>query len=193
MKNKVYVFLFDGYSDWEIGYTLPEMKKTGKFSIEFVSMNKETVQSMGGLKVLTNISPDEVEAEHTAVFILPGGTAWEEKKYRELIPFIRKFQTSGIPIAAICGATVLLAEAGLLKGIRHTSNGAAYLLHYAPDYPGAERYLEQPAVSDQNVITASGTAPIEFAREIFKILGLFAEKDMEKWYKLFKEGIWIAD
>jgi len=40
------------------------------------------------------------------------------------------------------------------------------------------------------VITACGIAPIEFAKEIFKAIGLFNEDDLEKWFQLFKYGIW---
>ena len=41
----------------------------------------------------------------------------------------------------------------------------------------------------KKVITANGIAPIEFAREIFKTVELYNEKDIEKWFQLFKNGI----
>lgn len=44
------------------------------------------------------------------------------------------------------------------------------------------------SVSDQGVITASGTAPLEFAREIFNELNLYKDEVLEAWYKLFKTG-----
>jgi hypothetical protein len=46
------------------------------------------------------------------------------------------------------------------------------------------------AITDENIITAKGIAPIEFAREIFIKLNLFNDNDINKWFQLFKNGIW---
>jgi hypothetical protein len=61
-----------------------------------------------------------------------------------------------------------------------------------PEYTGDKYYVNSPAVSDKNLITANGTAPIEFAREIFRKIALFDEDKLEKWFQLFKNGIWSA-
>ena len=37
-------------------------------------------------------------------------------------------------------------------------------------------------------ITASGVAPLEFARHIFEKLGVYASDKLDAWYKLFKTG-----
>ncbi len=60
----------------------------------------------------------------------------------------------------------------------------------APEYSGEKNYVEAFAVSDQNIITANGVAPIEFAREIFIKLELYDETDIERWFQLFKNGVW---
>ena len=60
---------------------------------------------------------------------------------------------------------------GLLDDRRHTSNAREYLA--ATGYRGSGLYRELPAVSDGNVITAAGTAPVDFAYEIFKQLDLY--------------------
>ncbi len=41
-------------------------------------------------------------------------------------------------------------------------------------------------MSDQGVITAPGTAPLEFAHEIFKALNLYKAEVLKAWYELFK-------
>jgi hypothetical protein len=38
------------------------------------------------------------------------------------------------------------------------------------------------------VITASGLAPVDFAREIFAELQIFTARDEALWYTMFKEG-----
>ena len=98
----------------------------------------------------------------------------------------------GKPIAAICGATAYLGKLGLLNDVKHTSNDLKYLTSVAPEYRGAEHYIDALAVADKNIITAKGIAPIEFAREIFKTIALYSNDDIQKWFQLFKHGIWRA-
>ena len=74
--------------------------------------------------------------------------------------------------------------------VKHTSNALNYLKYIAPEYKGEKNYQSDFSVTDENIITANGTAPIEFAREIFKKIKLHSEKDIEKWFQLFKKGIW---
>lgn len=78
-----------------------------------------------------------------------------------------------------------------MNDIKHTSNDLQYLKAIAPAYCGAENCVTQSAVTGKNIITANGTVPIEFAREIFRKLELYKEKDLKKWYQLFKNGIWV--
>lgn len=33
MKKNIYMFLFDGYSDWEISYLTPEITKDERFDL----------------------------------------------------------------------------------------------------------------------------------------------------------------
>ncbi|MCK9587544.1 MAG: DJ-1/PfpI family protein [Methanothrix soehngenii] len=51
--------------------------------------------------------------------ILPGGIAWDGGKNSEVIEVARVFLDSGVPVAAICGATAGLARGGLLNCRRH--------------------------------------------------------------------------
>jgi len=91
-----------------------------------------------------------------------------------------------VPVAAICGATAGLARAGRLDATAHTSNALAYLK--GTGYGGAERYVDAPAVRDGGLITAGGMAPIEFAREIFALLGVYEDETLEAWTQLYKTG-----
>ena len=195
-NKKVYIFVFNGFADWEIAYVTPEIHKSKKYDLATVSLNGENVLSMGGLQVIADAKISDVDIEKTAMFILPGGDAWERKELREIIPFIRKLHNKHIPIAAICAATTLLADMKLLDSTKHTSNSKAYLKTISLQYQGEAYYEEQSgfsnptAIRDQNIITASGIASIEFAKEIFKMLELFDESSIEKWYQLFKYGTW---
>jgi len=88
-----------------------------------------------------------------------------------------------VPVAAICGATASLAHGVLLDGPRHTSNAREYLA--ATQYRGAGLCEDAPTVTDGDLITASGTAPLEFALHIFRRLGYYTPVVLDNWYELF--------
>lgn len=48
-KKKIYVFLFNGFSDWEIAYLTPEIKKNEDFELIYFSKGGNSISSMGGL------------------------------------------------------------------------------------------------------------------------------------------------
>ena len=57
---------------------------------------------------------------------------------------------------------------------------------FCPEYTGENFYLNQPAVTDDNLITASGIAPLEFSYEILKRTNLMKTETLEAWYQLYK-------
>ena len=50
---------------------------------------------------------------------------------------------------------------------------------------GAARYVDEPAVTDGPLVTASGTTPVEFARAVFAQLDLYEPSVLDSWYKLY--------
>ena len=95
---------------------------------------------------------------------------------------------AGIPIAAICGATVAISRMGLLRGRRHTSNGLDYLRSHVPDYAEGTNYVDIPAVRDRGLITASGLGDVEFARELFEELNVLTPDDRALWATIFRSA-----
>jgi len=190
MKKKIYVFLFDGFSDWEISYLTPEINKSEQFELVYFSKNGDLVTSMGGLQVKPTTSLVDLDSEDIDMLILPGGSAWEKGENIEINNITNSLFEKGRPIAAICAATAYLGQLGVLNDLKHTSNDLYYLKGVAPNYRGEENYQNSFAVTDKNVITANGIASIEFAREVFKAIELFNDENLEKWFQLFKNGIW---
>ncbi len=190
MKQKIYVFLFDGFSDWEISYFGPEINKSEQFDLVYFSKNGALITSMGGLQIKPTKSLDDLKFEDINMLILPGGTAWEKGENKEIEKITIDLFETGKPIAAICAATTYFGQLGLLDNLKHTSNDLNYLKGIAPKYSGYEHYQSSLAVTDKNIITANGIAPIEFACEIFKTIGLYSDDNIEKWFQLFKNGIW---
>ena len=185
----VHVLVVDGFADWEPAHALAELRREGHFRVESVGLSLKPVESMGGLRVLPSITVDQVDPDDVAAIILPGGDRWEGAPMEaSLETLLETLDDRGVPIAAICAATVAIARVGLLRGRRHTSNGLEYLRANVPDYDAAERYVDAPAVRDRRLITASGLAGVEFARELFEELGVMSASDRALWAEIFRSG-----
>lgn len=188
-KKTVLLFVFNGFADWEAAYVLPEINKSSPYQVVTVSLEQTPVVSMGGLRVLPDITLSQINYQDTALFILPGGTMWEQSPVGELVPVVTKCREHAIPVAAICGATLFLARQGYLDCTPHTSNQLQYLKTFSPNYTGEPYYEEKPCIAGNGLITANGAAALEFGRTILEALGLYDEDELEQWYKLFKYGI----
>jgi putative intracellular protease/amidase len=188
-RKAVYLLVVDGFADWEPAHAVAELRRHGHYRVESVGLSQAPVESMGGIRVLPSTTLAEIEADDVAVFILPGGDRWEEAPMEpELETTLKRLDAQYVPIAAICGATVAIARADLLRGRRHTSNGLTYLKSHVPDYAEAENYVEAPAVRDRGLITASGLADVEFARELFEELEVLSPGDRAAWADVFRSG-----
>jgi 4-methyl-5(b-hydroxyethyl)-thiazole monophosphate biosynthesis len=143
-----------------------------------VGLSSSIVMSSHGVRVfadrkLADINPDEYDG-----IVLPGGNPGYKNlgKSEKILEIIRKFNSEGKLVAAICGSPAVLAKAGVLNERKATI------------YPGMEREIPYPrsdrVVVDENVITsqAPGTA-IEFALKIVEYL-LGKEKALDLKQKL---------
>lgn len=189
MKNKAYLLVFDGLADWEPAHALCEINKSGKFEILTAGFSTARVATMAGLKLTPELTIDQVDAEDAGIFILPGGDMWEKKSDEKLKALLRRLHEKTVLIAAICGATLEIARAGLTRGIRHTSNSREYLQAMVPGYKDGDSYVETLAVTDKNIVTASGLGSVDFAREVIRELKLYSEADTQIWFEMFKHGV----
>lgn len=193
MKNTVYLYVLDTMADWEVGYITAELqsgryckKGSDPFKIVTVGIEKAPVTTMGGLKILPDIKFEECCLENASALILPGGETWLEKVHEPIINMAEKCINEHIVVAAICGATIGLARKGLLDSRRHTSNDLEFIKMMCPDYKGEKYYRNEPAVTDGKLITASGTAPLEFTVQALQALNAFSERKLDAWYKLYE-------
>ena len=191
-QGTVHLFVFYGMADWEAAYAIAGINnprfqnEPGRYRVATVAAGRHSIITAGGLRIQPDLDLSDVTPETSCMLILPGGEAWENVGNTAALNKARDFVSTGVPVAAICGATLGLAHAGLLDDRRHTSNAREYLAQSG--YRGGSLYCDVPAITDDNVITASGIAPVDFAREIFKELDLYDSSALESWYALFKHG-----
>ena len=183
----VYLLVVGGFADWEPAHALAELRRQGHYRVETVGLTSAPVESMGGLRVMPSTVVSAVDPADVAAFILPGGDRWESAAIEpELEQLLNRLDVRGVPIAAICGATLAISRLGLLRGRRHTSNGLDYLRAHVPGYTESANYVDQPAVRDNRLITASGLGDVEFARELFEELNVLSVEDRAAWALIFR-------
>jgi putative intracellular protease/amidase len=189
-ERAVHVLVFDGFADWEPAHALAELRRSGNRTVRTVGFTREPVTSMGGLRVIPDLELHDVRTANVELLMIPGGDLWESEEYpRQLLEsLVTTLLAADIPVAAICGGTLALGRAGVLDHRRHTSNVRSYLPDNVPAYAGAKLYVDRAAVRDRHVITASGLAAVDFAREIFAELSVFEPADERMWFDMFKHG-----
>lgn len=186
-KN-ILIYLPDEYADWEGAYLMSELSQN-KIPFTVVSETKNTITSIGTLKVQPQAAIADFTADQVSALILIGGENWpnmdRNKDVRAMAAQVLKQNSL---LAAICGATFALAQEGLLKDRKHTSNDLNMLKAFVPTYAEDANYQNKLAVTDGNLITASGAGPVDFTLELLRALDVYTEEKRQHWYNLFKNG-----
>ncbi|MEI2297639.1 DJ-1/PfpI family protein [Ensifer sp. MJa1] len=166
------IVLYEGFADWECALLMAAARTHLGVDIDVATTNGAPVTSMGGLDVSAHLSIDALDPAGFDGLVICGGLTWEPETMPDLSTTIRAFDRDRRLVAAICGGVNALAVSGLLDRTDHTANSAESLAALT-GYRGGQRYRDQPqALRSGHVVTAAGTAPISFAGEILRGLGL---------------------
>lgn len=192
----VHVFLHEGYADWELGHLLYELRSHSNVpevvkrprEVRTFGMTAAPLRSCGGLLVTPDTSIETISADGTEALVLPGGLFWRDAELPALDRLVRDVRAAGGLVAGICAASGYLAQLGLLDDVAHTSNSLAFLRERAPGYVGAERYLDDDAVADGGIVTASGLCAVDFTAAVLRELDVYDPEVLEVWWRAFKLG-----
>jgi len=193
-EKEILLFLTDHWADWEAGYAMAGISFGGQYVAKTISIDKQPKVSIGGMRAEIDYSIEEYQNfDNLAMIILNGSASWRKNRYDEIADFVRRANKSGVPVAAICGATRFLAKHGFLDNLKHT--GAAKLEYFQEmlendeGYKGQEHFLVAQVINDGGFITANDTAALEFAREILLTLAPDEEDDINSWCERHKHGL----
>jgi putative intracellular protease/amidase len=186
-ERTAHLALYDTLADWEVGHLLVELhtgRFTGtRFDVVTVAETLEPVTTMGGVRMLPDLSLADLDPTDSDLLVLPGGDMWDAGGGAAFATTAGRFLEAGVPVAAICGATAGLARAGLLDERDHTSSAAGYLA--ATGYAGGDHYVDRRAVVDGDLITAGPQSPVQFACATLERLGLASPRTLEAYEGLF--------
>ena len=194
MKKTILFVILQQYADWEAAYLSSAISMLGQggYEIKTVSVSKDPVSSIGGFQVLPDYDAASVPDDYEAL-ILIGGMTWRSEETREIGKLAKRCFQRGKVLGGICDASAFLGTIGVLNDVRHTGNDLNDLKQWAgSSYTGGDKYVAKQALRDRNVVTANGTAPLEFAREILLALHVADEDKISDWYHFHKLGFYTA-
>lgn len=188
MKEILFVLLRE-FAEWEASPLAAAINRHRGFCVKSVSLSTAPVRSIGGFSVNPDYDVAQALTRDFAGLLLIGGDAWRTSEARQVTPLVERAMEKRVLLGAICDASVYLGSLGLLNHIAHTSNQLEDLEAYAGSaYTGKSLYRFQQAVRCGNIVTANGTAGLEFAKEVLLGLGVMAEPEAEQWYRFYKLG-----
>lgn len=189
--GKILVFIFDDMTDYEITFITHLLNTSGDKEIITFAYEDKMIKGRSGFlfkpsRLLSDVLNEDVEG-----LILTGG--WYGETKPELLHLINSLNSKGKLISAICGAgTIFLAKAGVLQSVKYTTPVIEWTQRHRDifgekDPFPRENFILERIVRDRNIITAHGTAFIDFAIEICDWFNLFEnEKEKENFSKNIK-------
>jgi len=190
-----YVYVLDTLADWELGHVTAELnsgqyfrRPDGRVPVRTVGASREPVTTKGGFTIVPDLSVDDIRPGTCAVLLLPGADTWQDPRHKPILAKTAELLDSGCLVAAICGATAALAEAGILDNRPHTSNSLEFLTLFCPNYKGASFYRNEPVVDDGSLITTGSAGALPLARQVMRRLDVMSEDALEAWYNYYSTG-----
>lgn len=193
-KEILYILLRD-YAAHEVVYLSQAiesdeyvLKENPKYINKVVAPSMEPVKSIGGFRTLPDYSFGTMPDDYAAL-VLIGGFGWATPDAENVLPIVRKAIEEGKIVGAICNGASFMAKCGFLNAVKHTGNGLEQLkLWGGKNYTNPDGYVHAQAVSDRNIITANGSASLEFARELLLLLENDTPERIEMYYQFNKQG-----
>lgn len=195
MSKEILYILLPDYAAHELVYLSQAiasdeyaLKENPKYVNKVVAPTMEPITSIGGFRTLPDYSFETVPEEYAAL-VLIGGFGWSTPVAERVTPIVRKAIEKGKIVGAVCNAASFMAKCGFLNTVKHTGNGPEQLkLWGGENYTNPDGYIHAQAVSDRNIVTANGSATLEFAKELLLLLENDTPERIEMYYQFNKQG-----
>lgn len=195
MSKEILYILLPDYAAHELVYLSQAiasdeyaLKENPKYINKVVAPTMEPITSIGGFRTLPDYSFETVPEEYAAL-VLIGGFGWSTPVAERVTPIVRKAIEGGKIVGAVCNAASFMARCGFLNTVKHTGNGPEQLkLWGGENYTNPDGYIHAQAVSDRNIVTANGSATLEFAKELLLLLENDTPERIEMYYQFNKQG-----
>jgi protease I len=163
----------NGFEQSELETPRDRLKEAGA-TVDIVSLKPGEIKGWDkkdwGSAVRVDRTLEDVSVDDYDALVLPGGQINPDllRVEKKAVDFVRDFEATGKPLAAICHAPWLLVEAGVIEGKRVTS----YKSIVTDVKNAGGRWEDSETVVDGNLITARNPGDLEpFSRAIIDAVG----------------------
>jgi protease I len=149
---KVAFIMDEMFEDSEFQVPFERVKEAGHEPVVIgLKAGKDLAGKKGKVRVTTDAAISDVDPSEFDALVIPGGYSPDKIRVEpKMAEFTRQFDAEGKPIAAICHAGWMLAEANLIKGRTVTSWPSI-----KTDLINAgANWVDQEVVEDGNIITS---------------------------------------
>ncbi len=149
--KKVAVLIENKYEEPELIYPYWRLKEDYEVTLVGTEADTEYVGKAGGYKMKSDIASSDAKASDFDAVYIPGGFSPDAMRQSEAtVNFVKEMNEAGKLIGAICHAPWVLAEAGILDGVKATSVSTI-----STDIKNAgANWVDEETVVDKNIITA---------------------------------------
>ncbi len=163
-----YIFLYNESSLFEVIFVAYFMKTVGNVFI-VTDNNTEQINVNEGIRIISDISIDEINLEQVDVFIVCGGETENIKDISKLYEFIRKCNKKNKILGGICAGSKLILNALGEKG-----------------------NITFTKCINNNIVLSPGNEFVDFALNIGKLANIYTdEADYQETIKYFKNFEYI--
>lgn len=195
MSNEILYVLLPDYAAHEAVYLSQAiasdefaLKENPKYVNKVLAPALEPVKSIGGFRTMADYSFETMPDDYAAL-VLIGGFGWTTPVADKVVAIVRQAIERGKVVGAICNAASFMAKHGFLNAVTHTGNGPEQLkLWGGENYTNTDGYVHAHAVSDKKIVTANGSAALEFAKELLLVLENDTPERIEMYYQFNKQG-----
>jgi putative intracellular protease/amidase len=180
----VLFLLYDGFVDFEIAILTELLAMTGRTVVTTAPGTTGRARSVGNLNVVVDKALGDINPVDYDALVIPGGMPKPYCDDPAVQTLIKSFKQAGKRLAAICAAPTFLGAAGALDGKMFTTTIPVTDHDFAPYFKGAN-YVDKSVVADGDLVTAKGSAYVEFAVAVGHELGIFKDREDELETLLF--------
>ncbi|MGD6777556.1 DJ-1/PfpI family protein [Sutcliffiella horikoshii] len=174
------ILLYQRFSEYELSVLLSVLHQSDK-KVIYIGLDEQVVKGEAGLKCVPETTIHEVDLKMLDSIVLPGVDDFEHLvEHQELAAFLVSAYDNKRVIAAISSAPYLLSMSGLLSEKKYTSGLTVDQRNFLGTF-NEDNYVETHVVLDDTIITAKGSAFIEFAFVFGDRLQLNYQRE---WYGL---------
>jgi protease I len=148
---KVAFIMDEMFEDSEFRFPYDRAREAGHEPVVVGLKKGKEVAGKKGEAVTTDVSIDEVTADDFDALVIPGGYSPDKiRSNPAMVSFTREMAGASKPVAAICHAGWMLAEADLVRGKTVTS----YESIKTDLVNAGANWVDQEVVEDGNIITS---------------------------------------